>query len=288
MKHFFNFLKGIIVGIATLVPGMSGGTMAIILGIYDKLINAIGNFFKKIKENFLFLLVIGLGAAAGMLLFSNLIELGLEFARYPMIFLFLGIIAGGLPPLLKKADLRTSDKSKLQISVKDIMLFVLGVVIVVGMFLFKGTVVDLASSEGFINIIFMFVAGIFMAIALVLPGISGSFFLLAIGLYEITMTAINDLNFAYLIPFAAGIALGTILTVKVVENLLKKHPRGTYIIILGFVVGSMIEIFIDNIPGGLDILFSIIALAAGVFITLGTETLQKNECRGNIKRDLYC
>lgn len=275
MKHFFNFLKGIIVGIATLVPGMSGGTMAIILGIYDKLINAIGNFFKKIKENFLFLLVIGLGAAAGMLLFSNLIELGLEFARYPMIFLFLGIIAGGLPPLLKKADLRTSDKSKLQISVKDIMLFVLGVVIVVGMFLFKGTVVDLASSEGFINIIFMFVAGIFMAIALVLPGISGSFFLLAIGLYEITMTAINDLNFAYLIPFAAGIALGTILTVKVVENLLKKHPRGTYIIILGFVVGSMIEIFIDNIPGGLDILFSIIALAAGVFITLGVQKLCK-------------
>lgn len=275
MKHFFNFLKGIIVGIATLVPGMSGGTMAIILGIYDKLINAIGNFFKKIKENFFFLLVIGLGAAAGMLLFSNLIELGLEFARYPMIFLFLGIIAGGLPPLLKKADLRTSDKSKLQISVKDIMLFVLGVVIVVGMFLFKGTVVDLASSEGFINIIFMFVAGIFMAIALVLPGISGSFFLLAIGLYEITMTAINDLNFAYLIPFAAGIALGTILTVKVVENLLKKHPRGTYIIILGFVVGSMIEIFIDNIPGGLDILFSIIALAAGVFITLGVQKICK-------------
>jgi putative membrane protein len=272
MSHFFNFLKGIIVGIA-LVLGMSGGTMAIILGIYDKIINAVGKFFKNIRENLLFLLFMGLGAGAGILLFSNIVTFALEHARHATIFLFLGIIAGGFPPLLDKAGIRVSGEEDGGIKAKDVALFLLGAAIVMAMSSSKTAVIDLASSEGIVNMVFMLFAGFVSAIALVLPGISGSFFLLTIGLYDITMEAINELNFSYLIPFAAGIALGTILTVKAVENLLRKYPRGTYSIILGFVIGSMIQIFMENIPSGWEILFSVLAAAAGVLITLGVQRL---------------
>ncbi len=276
MSHFFNFFKGIIIGIATLVPGMSGGTMSIILGIYDKIISAVGNFFKNVKENLVFLLFVGLGAAAGILLFSNIITFSLEHARHATIFLFLGIIAGGLPPLLNKAGIKLSgEKSGEKIRALDVALFLLGAIIVVAMSSSKTAVIELASNEGIINMVFMAFAGFVSAIALVLPGISGSFFLLTIGLYDITMQAINDLNLAYLIPFAAGIALGTILTVKAVEKLLQKNPRATYIVILGFVIGSMIEIFIENVPAGIEILVSILAAAAGVLVTLGVQRLCK-------------
>ena len=260
MKYIKNFLKGIVIGVSTLVPGVSGGTMAIILGIYDKIIHSISNFFKDIKNNTIFLGVVGVGGLIGIFAFSNIIDYGLKNFRFIMIFLFLGIIVGGMPVLFKKAEIKS-------IKVFDIIMFLIGVILVVLTSFSKSTVVNLASSEGMINMLFMVLAGFIMAVALVLPGISGSFFLLTIGLLELTTSAIKNLNMPYLIPFALGIALGVILTTKALESLMNKHTKPTYLIILGFVIGSIFVIFKDNIPSGIDILYSAIAMIVGYFIT---------------------
>jgi len=260
VKYIKNFLKGIVIGVSTLVPGVSGGTMAIILGIYDKIIHSISNFFKDIKNNTIFLGVVGVGGLIGIFAFSNIIDYGLKNFRFIMIFLFLGIIVGGMPVLFKKAEIKS-------IKVFDIIMFLIGVILVVLTSFSKSTVVNLASSEGMINMLFMVLAGFIMAVALVLPGISGSFFLLTIGLLELTTSAIKNLNMPYLIPFALGIALGVILTTKALESLMNKHTKPTYLIILGFVIGSIFVIFKDNIPSGIDILYSAIAMIVGYFIT---------------------
>lgn len=277
MTHIKNFVKGIIIGLSTLVPGVSGGTMAIILGLYDKIIHSISSFFKDIKNNIIFLGVVGVGGAIGLFGFSNVMAFLMENIRYVMIFLFLGIIAGGMPVLIKKSEINFKKITPLWA-----VLFFVGIAAVVAMSFSKSTVVNLATGEGAIMMLFMVLAGFIYAITLILPGISGSFFLLTIGLYEITMTAISDRNLSYLIPFAIGIILGVVLTTKLLENLMKKHLTATYIVIIGFVIGSVVVLFLENIPSGINILYAVISFIAGYFLTycitrLGEKTNTVNQ-----------
>ena len=256
MKKAINFIKGIVIGIAMLVPGVSGGTMAIILGLYDEMIHSISSFFKDVKKNTIFLLTVGLGGIVGIGLFGRVIEYGLDKFKVPMIYLFLGLIIGGIPVLYKKAI----DGSKTK---NDWLYLVIGFLIILIMSLYKGTLVDLASSKGLLQFIFLVLAGIIIAVALILPGISTSFMLLVLGLYDITLKAINNLEINYLIPISLGAFIGVIATTKVLEDFLNKKPRPTYMMILGFVIGSIIEVF-PGLPLGLDILLSIITFILGI------------------------
>ena len=108
MKYFIDFLKGMLIGIANIIPGLSGGTMAITVGIYEKLISTIGNFFKKFKETFkenmIFLIPIGLGAVIGVVGFSKLLEFLLDKFAMPTKFAFIGLILGSFPLIFKKAN----------------------------------------------------------------------------------------------------------------------------------------------------------------------------------------
>lgn len=267
MKHINNFLKGIVIGIAMLIPGVSGGTMAIVMGIYDKLIHSASNFFKDIKNNIIFLGIVFLGGAAGILAFSNIIDYGLKNLPFVTIFLFLGIIVGGFPILVKQSNVK-------KIKRLDIVWIILGFVIVLGMSFVKDTVVNIASEQGIINMLFMVLAGFIASIAFILPGISGSFFLLIIGLYDFTISAIKDFNFMYIIPFGFGALLGVILTVKIIEKLLNNHRQPLYLVIFGFIIGSVVSLFIDNIPYDIHILYSILAFIAGAAITLAVNMLE--------------
>jgi putative membrane protein len=258
MKKLINFIKGIAIGIALLVPGVSGGTMAIILGVYDKMIHSISTIFKDFKNNMIFLCTLGLGGLVGIVLFSRIMSYGLEHFKFPMIYFFLGAIVGGIPVLYKKANEGKKDK-------KDLLYLVIGFAIILAMSFNTGSIIDLASSTGILNFIFLVFAGVIIAVALILPGISTSFMLLVLGLYDITLNAINNLEINYLVPIGIGAILGVVATTKVLENFLTKKPRPTYMLILGFVIGSMIEVF-PGIPSGFDILFSIITFILGVII----------------------
>lgn len=260
MRNLINFLKGIAVGIATLVPGVSGGTMAIILGIYDDLIHAVGSFFDDWKNNIILLLEVGLGGALGIRLFSHILENAIN--KYPNImqFLFMGIIIGGLPVLYRKS-IKVDKGNK-----KDFVFLILGFVIILFMSAKPTTINTIATSQGVLSIVFLFIAGIAIAIALVLPGISGSFILLTLGLYKLTISAINTLNIPFLIPLVLGILAGILGTTKIIERFLQKYPRKTYMLIIGFVIGSLIPLFPQQ-PWSSQFITTATALIIGFLIT---------------------
>lgn len=260
MKHVKNFFKGMVIGLATLVPGVSGGTMAIIMGVYDKLIHAISTYFQNWKNNTVLLLEIGAGGILGMALFSKLLENALNTYPAVMQFLFIGVILGGLPTLFKKS----SSVGKRVAS--DFIYLVLGFVIVLLMSSEPAAVTEMATSQGLLSTLFLFFAGIIIAIALVLPGISGSFMLLALGLYSVTLGAINDFNIAFLIPLGLGVVVGTLGTTKLIETMLHKYPSKTYMLIIGFVLGSLISVF-PGIPENGQLIASIITFTVG-FLTI--------------------
>lgn len=259
MNYLKNFIKGIAAGVATLVPGVSGGTMAIILGIYDDLIHAVSTFFENWKKNFIFLLVVGSGGALGILLFSRLLENAMKAYPYVMQFLFMGIIIGGLPVLYRKSE--ASSKGNL----KDFIFLVLGFAIVLLMSAEPTAITNMATTGGVLSVIFLFIAGIIIAIALVLPGISGSFMLLVLGLYGVTLNAINTFNIPFLIPLGLGVAVGTFGTAKIIERFLQKYPGKTYKLILGFVLGSLVQVF-AGIPTSSQLIASIAAFIIGFLV----------------------
>lgn len=255
MKRLVNFFKGVAVGVATLIPGVSGGTMAVILGIYDDLIHAIGSYFTDWKRNTILLIEIGLGGLVGIGVFSKLLEVVLS--KYPAVmrFFFIGVIFGGLPVLYKKSTTVKKD-------IKDIVFLVVGFLTVILMSSEPAATTALATAQGFTSIMFLLIAGIIMAIALILPGISGSFMLLALGLYDITLNAINNLKVSFLIPLGFGVVLGTLGTAKAIEKLLQKYPGKTYMLIIGFVLGSILPVF-PGVPKGFIMVFSLMAFIAG-------------------------
>lgn len=258
VKGLINFLKGIAVGIATLVPGVSGGTMSIILGIYDDLIHSVSSFFHDWKKNLIFLGQVALGGLLGMVLLSNVLEEALIKYPFVMKFFFIGVIFGGLPVLFKKASGTKSEG-------KGYIFFAIGFIIVFLMSSEPGSVTTLATTKGILSVIFLLIAGFIIAIALILPGISGSFMLLALGLYDVTLNAINTLNIPFLIPLALGALIGTVATTKTIEKLLQKYPRKTYMLILGFIAGSIPQVY-PGIPTGGQFFPSIVAIVLGFIL----------------------
>ncbi|MGI6669031.1 MAG: DUF368 domain-containing protein [Acetivibrionales bacterium] len=261
MEYIKNIIKGAVTGIAMLVPGVSGGTMAIILGIYDRMIHSVSSFFQDWKKNLLFLLQVGAGGVLGVLLFGRIMEGAMASVPHIMKFLFMGFIVGGLPVLCRKS-VSTGKRGA-----SDLLFLFLGFAIVLLMASEPEAVVNMASASGIPGFIFLIAAGLIIAVGFVLPGISTSFMLLVLGLYEITLNAINTVNIPFLIPLVLGVAVGTIGTAKIIEKLLEKYPRKMYLLIMGFVAGSLIEVY-PGIPAGWQLPVSFAAFASGFGIML--------------------
>ncbi len=235
-ERIITFGKGLWIGGSLSVPGVSGGSMAMILGIYDKLIFSLNSLFKPNKdkkinklESFLFLLEAGLGGIIGLLTLYKLISfLMIEFG-VQMSFFFVGTVAGGIPLIFKAAHVVKARFS-------DFVWIILGMAAVIGlMFLPK----DSFSGE---NVFMQVLGGAIAAAALVLPGISVSQMLLTMGLYETIYGAASSFDIQALlslIPFGIGLVLGVALTSGGMEILMKKWNRQTYLAVLGFVIGSV-------------------------------------------------
>lgn len=260
MKSFKNFFNGMLIAICTLIPGASGGTMAIILGLYDDIIHSCSSYIKDIKSNTIFLLPIALGGLVGFIIFTPIIEL--VRSKYPLIiqFLFIGMIIGGLPALYKKS-IRIGNKSSL-----DIIFLIIGMLGVVLMSADIDTAYAMATSKSLASTIFLFIAGFIFAIALIFPGISGSFLLLTFGLYDLFLSAIHNFDILFLIPLGLGLIVGILTTSRIIEKLLYYFPRKMYLLIIGFVIGSLKPVFI-GIPTGRELIASIIVFGVGFLTT---------------------
>lgn len=281
IKNIIDFFKGIILGASMVVPGVSGGTMALIIGIYNKIIHAINNIFKSFKKHFPFLLIVGLGAVLGILLLGNLLEKALETFPSVTNYLFIGVVIGSLPIVFKESEVNLLEKTKTKRIPFEIFLLLAGAALIIGISFLKQDIVSLTTKTGFISSIFNVFAGFLVAVALVLPGISGSLFLKSLGLYETFLSAISisSFDFLFLLPFGIGLIVGVLVTAKLIESFIEKHKRSTFIVILGFLIGTIITMFMDTeyLPSGITIAYSIIALVLGIAFMLTIFFINRNK-----------
>ena len=243
-ENILLMIKGMIIGIANIIPGVSGGTLMITLGVYEKIIETISHFFKNIKKNLKFITPLGIGLALAILLFSKLIDFSLSKFPFATTFFFIGLILGGIPLLWRKVKIKTRKISNW------LVFFITFTLVVVFTFLKSGNnMVDL-TTIGFSNMISLFLVGVVAASTMIIPGISGSFMLMLLGYYEPIINTISSItnfnllghNLLILIPFGIGVIVGVILVAKLIEYLLKKYEVKTYFGVLGFVLASMIAI----------------------------------------------
>lgn len=248
-------LKGMCIGGTMLVPGVSGGSMAIILGIYDKLVLSVSSFMKHKLESLAFLLVFSLGGILGMVLFANPLLQLINLAPLPMLYFFIGAVAGSIPLIVKTAQVK-----KFSWHVP----FYIGTGLLIVLLLTRLSTLSthLNLETGLMSFLSMIVAGFISAIALVLPGISVSYMLLILGLYNETMQAISHFYLPFLIPLGIGLVLGIVLTTRFLEIVMTKYPTPTYLMILGFMLGSMVEIF-PGFPVGWELPVCTITLLSG-------------------------
>lgn len=268
-KQLITFLKGCVFGIANIIPGVSGGTIALTMGIYEDLIKAISNIRKKFKKSMSLLIPFGLGAAFSILLLSKVIKIALEKYPTPTILFFLGLIIGGIPLITNNIK-----GKKIKSSYPIIFLITFGLVL--GLYLSGGTTHNVSLNVlNPITIVILFIVGIITACTMVIPGVSGSMVLMLIGFYEplintaASLTSIDKLghNLVIVIACAMGVIVGMILIAKLLEYLFAKHKTATYFGIIGFLLASIIVLIIPinfniSIP---QIIVSILLFIIGIY-----------------------
>jgi len=233
-KNLILFLKGIIIGVGKIIPGVSGAMLSISLGVYEKLISSMANIFTETKKNLQFLLIIGSGIIISIMLSSNLIMYCLDNYYLLTMLLFIGMIIGCIPNIVETA--------KINITRKNVILMLLPFIILLLLNIFSNNAFNV--SINFINLILI---GILEALTMIIPGVSGSAILMMLGVYETIIDSLSSLDHLdILLPFIIGIIIGVIALSKILNNLFKKHKISCYYVILGFSIAT-IFILLGNI-----------------------------------------
>ena len=247
LNYIKKIIAGIAVGIANVIPGVSGGTIAVVFGVYSDLIGAASLDIKTIKANFKIYLCLFGGIGLGILLFARLFKLVYE--RFPIQtnFFFIGLIVGSIFIIFE--FVREKEQKSSFKTASKILWFFIGLSIMLALYFFKGAAASSTAAVETLSLgsfIFLFLAGFVGAAAMVIPGISGSFLLLIIGAYYTVIKAITELNIPVLIPVGLGILAGIILSARLIGFLMEKFPKITYAFILGLVAGSIRHMLPDG------------------------------------------
>ncbi len=230
-------IKGFIVGIGKVIPGVSGAMLAVMMGIYEKLIGAITNFFDNIKENSKLLGNFCLGLFIAIVLFSKIILFFLTNYYKQTIFLFLGLIMGTLRPFVKK----------IKFNLKNITIFSLSLILLLALsfnsgsntFIFKGSL---------IHYLYTILLGFIDALSSIVPGISGTAIYMLLGSYEYVLTILSNPNSLIFLLYILGIIIGVIIVSMIMHYLLEKQKEIMDAVILGFMIGSLILLFLNVRP----------------------------------------
>lgn len=241
MSRLRVILCGFITGSVMAVPGISGGSAAMIIGVYDDLLRAVSRCFSEPRRNIPLLLRFALGGILGLFLMAGAISWLLTTpAEVPVRFLFLGAVAGGIPAIFRKAGVCRMNASGLALILSGAAAVLLLASLPEGLFT--------PGERGFADMALQFTGGVLLAAALVLPGISASHFLYMLGIYDAVMEKLSTLDLIPLLPLAAGTVLGIFLTARLIETLFQRHQAGTFLVILGFMLASLREL----IPRGAE------------------------------------
>ncbi|MDP4109212.1 MAG: DUF368 domain-containing protein, partial [Bacillota bacterium] len=252
-------LTGLLIGVASIMPGVSGGVIAAAMGIYEPAVSAVSNLRKSFRKSFLFLLPLAIGGGIGVLLFSNVIKF--LFANYPyeVLYAFFGFVLGSVPPVIKVAN-EKGFRPKYLWPMAAALLIVLSF-----------SALELATTGQGLSLKWSFLSamlyGVIIAVGMVVPGISTSFILIYLGVYHEVLAAISTLDIIKLIPVGIGFIIGVLPLVKLADYLFSKYHAASYYGVLGFLLGSMITVF----PGfrtDFLLIFDLILFCSGILVSV--------------------
>ena len=272
-------LKGVVIGVANIIPGVSGGTMAVSMGIYDKIIHAATHLLSEFKKSMKVLIPILIGAALGLVVVARVIQIMFDKAPLQTNLLFVGLIVGGLPAMTKKVKGQS-------IRLPHIMACVLFFAFVVGLATMgetEGAAADMTFNA--INVVKLFGVGIVASATMVIPGVSGSMILMIMGYYNPILKEVNRFidnlvsfnvpglmdGCAVLVPFGIGVVVGIFAIAKLIEIIFTKFPYVAYWAIIGLIIASPFAILMMNSLGTISVvtvLTGIVALAVGIVVAM--------------------
>ena len=262
MLFFYFFAQGIAIGAGAILPGISSGVLCVIFGIYETLLNCVLNFFKNIKYNFKFLFPIVLGIFCGILIFGNILKY--IFYAYPIQTksIFIGLILGSIPELVKKAC--SKQTFKLYNLIYLFFSFLIGIALV-----YIENKIHITSSQKEYSYFFITLSGFLMSAGVIIPGVSSTLILMLLGIYDAYLISVTSLYMPFLIPLCIGLFIGSIICMKLIKLLLDKFYAQTFFCIIGFTLGSIFVLypgFTFDLEGFSGILCFILGLCVSRFI----------------------
>lgn len=248
-----KMLQGLAIGIANIIPGVSGGTMMVAMGIYDKLIHAITHLKSEFKKSMSFLIPIFLGIGVALIVFARIFEFLLSRFPIPTNFAFCGLIAGSLPFIFKNVKTEKVTFGK----VASMLVFFAIVILMAVMGEASGNAADVSFNVW--NVTKLLGVGIIAAATMVIPGVSGSMMLMIMGYYDTILATINNTIDALvrldiptllecigiLLPFGIGVIIGIFVIAKVIEFLFQRARGHVFYAIIGLIVASPIAILLN-------------------------------------------
>ena len=287
LQWILDVLRGAVIGISNIIPGVSGGTMAVSMGIYDRVIYAVNNLFRQFRKSFREILPILIGVLIGLFAFAALIGalLGTDSkeipaTRLPTNFAFIGLILGGLPAIYKRVNMKSA-------KLPGVILFLVFLTLVVVLPLLNHPEARTADhSIG--TILLMVLLGAISSSTMVIPGISGSMIMMLLGYYNTIINAMNDLrggdwsSLVLLLPYVIGLIAGIVFIAKLMNFLLRKYAALTFCAIFGLVIGSPVALLMQNsecfpLANAGNWIASIACLVIGFAIAWFMSTLDRKE-----------
>ncbi len=282
MEFIKAAMKGIIIGVANVIPGVSGGTMMVSMGVYDTLIGCVTGLFKQFGKSVKTLLPYVIGALIGIVALASLLTFLFDNYPLPTSTAFIGLILGGVAPLLKRIDMKKANAFSM-------LLFILFLALIIFMAVMKPVEEGNAVEFTWIHALLLLAVGVVASATMIIPGVSGSMVLMLLGYYRTVLDSITHLkdgllggNMALavqqlkiLVPFGIGVLIGIYAVAKLIEWLLQRYPVYTYSAILGLVVASPVAVLLRCDMSGVTPLIVLVSLATFIAGYAGSAWLAR-------------
>lgn len=238
-----NFLKGIIVGIGGVAPGLSGSVLLVIFGLYQKTINAIGTIFKDFKKNVCFLVPLFLGFGVGILIFSKIVNFLLNNFEAQTRFAFLGLVLGTIPLFYKEVKKEGFNK-------KYYIVIAISAIAGLSLFFFNENLFPTVTEPNLFQSVLL---GVAVAGSSIVPGVDSAVILSSLGLYELYVSSVAELNFAILIPAGIGLGIGALVISFIINKLIKNCYTMTFSVIFGLFLSIIPNVLNESCISGFNI-----------------------------------
>ena len=273
MNFLWIFFNGILMGVANVIPGLSGGTLLLLTGIYPRFIEVFGSFSPKTirdyrwKENIIFIMIIAIGALLSIFATSKIMSWLLESYNVPVYLLLIGLIIGSIDIITKKIDFK---------SISSRYAFVSGIILIVLIIILSRFFGNPSSSAEDQGIFLLISAGALASATMVLPGVSGSMLLLLLGLYKPVVDSVSSLKIMNILFIGIGAIVGILFASRLIKSLLDKHSSATYAFLFGLIMASLVDLFPLSIFNTFNVfIIGIIALIFGIILGKGLKRLEK-------------